>query len=133
MSGPIASRNRTAAVVTSGAGLVALVVGTATTGSDGVLSAVVGTALVLAFFAAGALPLLVAGEAGRSEAGLGFLVLAMTYVLRLVLAVAVLTVATQSGAVDRQVLGLTVIGCALVWTGTQVVLGARRQQPGLDL
>ena len=127
-------RQRIAALTTSLAGLVAALLGAVTAGRDGVLSAIVGTVLVLLFLSAGSLPLVVAGDGTQGRAKLGFLVLGMTYALRLVLAVAVLTVADASGSVDSQVMGVTVIACALVWTATQVVLGTvRRHQPTLDL
>ncbi len=127
-------RQRVAALTTSLAGLVALVLGAVAAGPDGVVSAVVGTVLVLLFLSAGSLPLVVAGDGTEGRAKLGFLVLGMTYALRLVLAVAVLTAAEASGSVDSQVMGVTVIACAVVWTATQVVLGTlRRHQPTLDL
>ena len=130
----LAARNRIAALATAFAGLLAMIGSAIAVGSQGWLSALVGAALVVAFFLASGLPLLVAGDGQRGQAGMGFLVLLMTYVLRLLVAIGVLTVAATSGAVDRRAMGLTVIGCALVWTTTQVVLGARRStQPTLDL
>ena len=128
----LASRNRTAALVTTLAGLVAVLVAWAAVGRDGPGSALLGLVMVLVFFSAGTLPFLVAGDGTRS--GLAFLVLGMTYVLRILLGVAVYAVATSSDRVDRVVVGLTVIGCALVWVNTQVVVGvSRRHQPTLDL
>jgi|GEM_PF-6813621 len=130
----IAARQRTGSLVTLAAGVVAGAVGAGTSGADGVRAAAVGTVLVLFFLSAGALPLVVAGDGSGDRGRLGFLVLATTYALRLVAAIAVLTAASASGAVDVHVMGLTVIGCALVWTLTQAVLGLRRRgQPGLDL
>ncbi len=130
----IAARQRTGSLVTLAAGVVAGAVGAGTSGADGVRAAAVGTVLVLFFLSAGALPLVVAGDGSGDRSRLGFLVLATTYALRLVTAIAVLTAASASGAVDVQVMGLTVIGCALVWALTQAVLGLRRRgQPGLDL
>lgn len=130
----IAARQRTGSLVTLAAGVVAGAVGAGTSGADGVRAAAVGTVLVLFFLSAGALPLVVAGDGSGDRGRLGFLVLATTYALRLVTAIAVLTAASASGAVDVQVMGLTVIGCALVWALTQAVLGLRRRgQPGLDL
>jgi hypothetical protein len=88
--------------------------------------------MVLVFFTAGSLPLVIAGDGGRS--GFAFLVLAMTYVLRILLGVVVYVVATRSPSIDRQAVGLTVIVCALAWVNTQVVLGlSRRHQPTLDV
>jgi hypothetical protein len=85
-------------------------------GGVGVLSAALGTALVAAFFWSGLLPLLLAHAAG-DRAGAALLVLLVNYALRLVLLLVVLTVAARSGAVDDGAVGLTVVVCALVWTG----------------
>lgn len=127
-------RNRIAAATTTLAGLVAVLAGFVAVGGDGPLSAVVGLVLVLVFLSAGSLPLVVAGDGTQGRDKLGFLVLGTTYALRLVLAIAVLTVADSSGSVDSNVMGVTVIVCALVWTGTQAVLGTmRRHQPTLDV
>ena len=106
----IAARQRTGSLVTLAAGVVAGAVGAGTSGADGVRAAAVGTVLVLLFLSAGALPLVVAGDGSGDRSRLGFLVLATTYALRLVTAIAVLTAASASGAVDVQVMGLTVIG-----------------------
>jgi ATP synthase protein I len=130
----LARRHRIAALTTTVAGVVAVLVGFVAVGGAGPLSALVGLLLVLGFLSAGSLPLLVAGDGSHGRDKLGFLVLGTTYALRLVLAIAVLTVADASGSVDSNVMGLTVIACALVWTATQVVLGSvRRHQPGLEL
>ncbi len=127
-------RNRIAALATSVAGLLAVLVSALAVGSDGPGSAVLGAALVLVFFSAGSLPFVVAGDGTAGRSGLAFMVLGMTYVLRILLGVAVYAVATQAEAVNTKVVGFTVIGCALVWTNTLVVLGVmRRYQPTLDL
>jgi ATP synthase protein I len=113
---------------------VAVLVGWLAVGAHGPLSALLGLVLVLVFFSAGSLPFVVAGDGTGGRSALAFLVLGMTYVLRILLGVAVYAVATRSDAVDTQVVGLTVIGCALVWTNTQLVLGlSRKHQPTLDL
>ena len=127
-------RNRIAAAMTAAAGVVAVLVSWAAVGEHGPLSAGLGAVLVLVFFSAGGLPFLVAGDGLGGRSGLAFLVLGMTYVLRILLGVVVYQVASRSDAVNTTVVGLTVIGCALVWTNTQVVLGLqRRHQPTLDL
>ena len=134
MTSVIGARQRTGSLATLAVGVLAGVVGAVVSGTDGVVSAVVGTALVLFFLSAGALPLVVAGDGSGDRGKLGFLVLGTTYALRLVVAIAVLTAADASGDVDTRVMGLTVIACALGWTMTQAVLGLRRSgQPGLDL
>jgi hypothetical protein len=86
--------------------------------------ALVAAALVLFFFWAGALPLLLVGG-DLSLAGIGFLVLMMTYALRLVGLALVLAVAARSGALDVRWLAGTLIACALVWVITQVAVVGR--------
>ena len=131
---PLAHRNRIAAATTAAAGLVAIVVGWLAVGARGPLSALLGVVLVLVFFSAGSLPFVVAGDGTHGRSGLAFLVLGMTYVLRILLGVVVYQVATLDDTVDSTVVGLTIIGCALVWTNTQLVVGLqRRHQPTLDL
>jgi ATP synthase protein I len=104
---------------------VASAVGGAVAGVEGApVAALVGAVVVLLFFWAGALPLLLVGG-NLSLAGVGFLLLMMTYVLRLIGLVIALTVASRSDAVDTRWLALTVIGCTLVWVATQVALVGR--------
>ena len=124
-------RNRTAALVTLAAGAVAVLVAWVAVGSDGPLSAGLGTGIVLAFFGMGTLPLALAGEGMN---GLAWLMLGMGYVLRIMVGVVVYAIAVTSDAIDRQVVGLTVIACALVWLNTQLFLGLRRKgQPTLEV
>lgn len=126
-------RNRTAALVTTGAGLVALAVVAATAGRDPAASVLVGLALVLVFCWSGAAPFVVAGDGRQGRAALGFLVLGLNYALRLVLALVVLEAVSRSGELSTRAVGLAVIGFALVWTGTHVVLGlSRRHAPFLE-
>ena len=120
-----------AALATLLTGLVAVVVAQLAVGSHGPLSAVLGTAIVLAFFGLGALPLAVAG---RGANGLAWVLLGMGYVLRILVGVVVYAVAVSSDSIDRSVVGLTVIACALVWLNTQLVWSLRkRNRPMLDL
>lgn len=134
MTSLLARRNRTAALVTGAAGLVAVLAAWLAVGAQGPLSALLGLLMVLVFFAAGSLPFAVLGDGAGGRSGLAFAVLGMTYLLRVVAGVAVYAAAATSPSVDTGVVGLTVIGCALIWVNTQVVLGlSRRQQPGLEL
>jgi hypothetical protein len=88
------------------------------------LGGLLGAVVTLLFFWIGALPLLLVGG-NLSLAAPGFLLLLMTYGLRLVGLVVVLTLADRSGAADPRWLALTVIACTLVWVGTQVALVGR--------
>ena len=87
-------------------------------------AALLAAGLTLLFFWTGALPLLLLGG-NLSLAGVGFLLLMMTYALRLVGLVIALSIASRSGAVDMPWLAITVIACTLVWVGTQVALVGR--------
>ena len=127
----LARTYRTAALATLAAGLLAVLVAWLAVGAHGPLSAGLGTAIVLAFFGMGSLPLLVVGE-GRN--GLAWVVLGLGYVLRILVGVVVWAVAVSSSAIDRRAVGLTVIGCALVWLNTQLLLGlSRRHRAPLDV
>ena len=132
--GIVARRNRVAALVTCAVGAAGTAVAAATHGADGVWSALLAVVLVLVFFSVGSLPFAVAGDAQRGRGCLAFLVLGLTYVLRLAAGVVVYGLASSSADLDRQVIGLTVIACALGWTGAHIVLGlSRRHAPTLEV
>jgi hypothetical protein len=93
-------------------------------GARGAGSALLGTVLVVAFLAAGLVPLaLVRGQ--QTSAAFGAGVLLLNYTLRLALAVLVLSAATRSDAVDPRWTAFAVIAAALAWTAGQAaaVLG----------
>jgi hypothetical protein len=94
-------------------------------GVDGALLAgLLGGVVTVLFFWIGAVPLLLVGG-NLSLAGVGFVLLAMTYTLRLIGLVAALSIAARSDAVDIRWLALTLIACSLVWVGAQVALVGR--------
>ena len=115
---------RTAPLTTLAAGGVSALAGLRA-GVDGApLGALLASVLVLLFFWIGAVPLLLVGG-NLSLAGPGFLLLMMTYVMRLIGLAVVLTLAGRSEAVDREWLAGTLIACTLVWIVTQVALLGR--------
>ncbi len=105
-------------------GAVSAVAAVATGNVDGILAALAATVVVVAFFWTGAIPVLLVGG-DTSRAGLGFLVLMTTYVLRLVTAFAVVAVAAATTVVDRRWMAVTIIALTLVWTSAQVALLGR--------
>lgn len=128
------ARYRAATLTTAVAGLVAIAVARIAVGTVGVASAALGAAVVLGFFLMGGLPFVVFGAGGKGKSAMAFLVLGMTYLLRILLGVVVWAAAVESPRIDRVAVGETVIVCALVWVNTQVVVGlARRNQPPLEL
>jgi len=125
-------RNRVASLVTGLVGLVAAGVAWAVVGDEGPLSAAVGALLVIVFLSAGTIPFAVAGDTTQGRGGLAFLVLGLTYALRVVLALVVAKLSAPH--VDGRTVGLTVLACATAWTATTLVLTlSRRHQPTLDL
>jgi uncharacterized membrane protein len=91
-------------------------------GRDGaVWGGLLAALLVLASFWASALPLRLA-DAAQAGAGLGLVVLLLTYVLRLVALLAVLAILARSGSVDVRWLAATLIACTLAWVGARVAL-----------
>ena len=115
---------RAAPVTTVLAGGISAVIGLALERDGAVAAGLLAGVLVVLFFWTGALPLLLVGG-DLSLAGLGFLMLMMTYALRLVGLAVALALAARSDAVDVRWLAFTLIGCALVWVITQAALVGR--------
>lgn len=130
----IAHRNGWAALVTAVVGLLCAAAAYAARGSEGAWSALLAAGVVVAFMSAGSIPLVVAGDTRDGRGAVGFVVLGLTYALRLVLGVVLFGVVSSSGSLDTRVVGLVVVASAIAWTATHVVLGlSRRHAPTLDL
>jgi ATP synthase protein I len=118
-----------AAAATVVAGLACAVAGFVAEGGSGALSALLGAVVVLGFFGSGIVPLLVVRGDDESSKGLATGILLLTYTLRLAVAVAVLRLGSAADSLDQRWLGLSVIACALAWTGGQVVRTLRDGDP----
>ncbi|TDD66038.1 hypothetical protein E1262_23425 [Jiangella aurantiaca] len=115
-----AAAARPALLLTLAVGAGCAVAAALTAGSAGLWSAVVATVLVIAFFASGSLPVLLARHLPPSGlAGAGVLI--VTYSLRLALIFIALGVLTSIDGVDERWLGLSLMACALVYTLTYAV------------
>ena len=115
-------------------GLVCALVGLLVDGSAGVYGALLGTGLVVGFFALGRAALTLV----RTVAPEMFLVVGLlTYLLQVVVLLAVFagfrSNADLRAAVSTTALGLTVIACTLVWTTGLVVAARRERTPLYDL
>ena len=110
------------------AGVASAVLGAVQGREGAALGAGIATALVLAFFSVGALPVLLVGG-DTSRAGIGFVILQMTYLLRLVFLLGVLGLAEASGAVDMRWLVGTLIPLTLLWILARVTLLSRAPGP----
>ena len=119
------SRRWWAPAAATAAGLVVAAVGASSDGSHGLVSALLGTALVVGFLASGLVPLALVRRQ-EASAALGAGVLLLNYTLRLAVAVAVLRVAGRSDAVEPRWTAYAVVAAALTWTAAQAAAVLRR-------
>ena len=115
--------------LTVAAGAVCAVLGGLAEGTSGALSALLGSVVVLGFFASGIVPLLLVREEDDRSKGLATGLLLLTYTFRIAVAVAVLRVGSRTEALDQRWVGFSVIACALAWTAAQVVRNVRESDP----
>jgi hypothetical protein len=125
-----------APLAATAAGLAVTAVAASDAGGRGIVSGLLGTALVLGFLASGLLPLLLL-RGQEASAALGAGVLLLNYTLRLAVAVLVLRLAARSDAVEPQWTAFAVIAAALAWAGGQAAAvllpdraGGERSEPG---
>lgn len=123
-----------AGLVASTVGLGAAALGGAVAGAPAAVGALVGLAIVLAFFGLGAMVLdLVATIAPA----LSLLIALLTYTLQVVAVGLVFVALSRSGLLDTQLdarwLGGTVIAATVAWLVGQLVAHVRSRQPLYDL
>ncbi|WP_156464654.1 hypothetical protein [Aeromicrobium sp. Root495] len=113
---------------------VGAVLGALLEGRDGLLGALVGGVVVVAFLGSTPLLLTPAVEASTMlspASALGFFFLKAVAVVGLL--VVLFDVGGAAGQVDRRTLGLTAIAVSLVWTAAQVVAFRKDRTPIYDL
>lgn len=120
--------------VTAAVGLVLFAVAAALAGTSAALGVLIGTAMVAAVFAFGAVVL---GVVALVAPAASLLVALLTYTLQVAL-VGLVYVALSSGRaldgpVDARWLSAAVIACTLAWTTTQIAVTTRARQPLYDL
>ena len=106
------------------AGLLCSALAWVAAGPEGLVSGLLATLLVVAFFWSGLVPLYVT-RALEAKVGVGLGVLLLTYTLRIALIVLVLRLAVRSESLDGRWLGVTLIACALTWTAVHVAVVVR--------
>jgi hypothetical protein len=109
---------------TSVVGLICSAVAWVAAGPKGLVSGLLATLLVVAFFWSGLVPIYVT-RALDAKVGIGLGVLLLTYTLRIALIVLVLRLAARSESLDGRWLGVTLIACALTWTAVHVAVVVR--------
>ncbi len=113
---------RRAGALTAAAAAVMVAVSAALAGVRGLYGALIGVAIVAVFFG---LSVLVVGRAARVSPQAMMVAAMVTYLVKIVaLAVVVSTLHGMSAFSDRA-LGLTALGCILVWCATQAITAIR--------
>jgi ATP synthase protein I len=97
-------------------------------GNRGAAGAGLGVAMIVLFFAGGRAPMFLANS---TPAGQLFLLIAMGYILRVVLLLAVLLAFRDAGWLDRTAVATTVLTGALLWTAALVQAHLTTEQPTL--
>src|SRR6266700_854537 len=120
---------RRSAVVTAPAAAAMIVVAAILAGAKGLLGAVLGAALVAAFYGISAL---VVTWVGRTRPNAAMPAAFATYIVKIL--VLLILVARYGGttAFNGKAFGLTAIGCILVWSGAQAVISMRLKIPYVE-
>ncbi|MFV2195817.1 hypothetical protein [Nocardiopsis sp. LOL_012] len=117
---------RGAALPTAVVGVVALIVGFALAGTQGLFGALFGLTLVIGAFAASAF---VISWTGGRRPELLLPVAFLVYTTKLGILLAILLLFKGTTALDTDVFGWTALACVIVWLGAQAVAVKRSKQP----
>lgn len=120
---------RGAAIPTAVAGAIAIVLAFALGGGHGALGAVVGAALVGAFFTVGMVAM---SYAARVSAAAMMPVALITYLVKIVTLGALLVAFGDTQAFSVEAFAWTVIACTLVWIAAQVRAFSRQKMLYVD-
>ncbi|MER7668699.1 hypothetical protein ACFVXG_19335 [Kitasatospora sp. NPDC058162] len=117
MPSPDARVLRGAAIPTAAAGIIAMAISFAVAGGKGLLGALFGALLVLAFFSSGQVAL---DRLTRSNPQIMMAAALLVYTTQILLVGIVLAVFKNTELFNRQAFAFTLIGCVLIFTGFQV-------------
>lgn len=109
---------RGAAVPTVAAGVVAVVVCSIVVGSKGLIGAVLGTALVIAFFS---VSIIVVGRTARRQPEILMGVALLTYVVKLLFLAVLLIAFKHTTAFHAKAFAWTIVGCTVVWIAAELI------------
>ncbi|RKT15897.1 ATP synthase protein I [Streptomyces sp. 1114.5] len=108
---------RGAAIPTAVAGIIAMAISYAVAQGKGLLGALFGAVLVMAFFSFGQVAL---DRLTRSNPQMMMAAGLLVYTTQILLVGIVLAVFKNTELFNRQAFAFTLLGCALIWTGFQV-------------
>ncbi len=109
---------RRAGALTAAAAAIMVAVSAAVVGEKGLLGALIGVAIVTVFFG---LSVLVVGRAARISPPAMMAAAMITYLVKIVALAIVVSTLKGATAFNTRALGLTALGCILVWCATQVI------------
>jgi len=109
---------RRAGALTAIAAAIMVAVSAALVGVKGLIGALIGVAIVTAFFG---ISVLVVGRAARKSPQAMMVAALVTYLVKIVALAVVVSSLNGTTAFSTRTLGFTAIGCILVWSATQVI------------
>ena len=113
---------RRAGALTAAAAAVMVAVSAALAGVRGLYGALIGVAIVAVFFG---LSVLVVGRAARVSPQAMMVAAMVTYLVKIVALAVVVSRLNGMSAFSDRALGLTALGCILVWCATQAITAIR--------
>jgi ATP synthase protein I len=120
---------RRSALITAPAALVMIVLSTIISGTQGLVGAVLGAALVAAFFGISALVISWAGRRSPQTAMVAAMVAYLVKILALLVLVAEFAGTT---AFNGKLFGFTAIVCIVVWSAAQAITSMRLKVPYVE-
>jgi ATP synthase protein I len=120
---------RRSAAVTAAVAVVMVAVSAAVAGAKGVLGALLGTALVVVFFA---ISVLAVSAAARVSAQAMMITAIGTYVIKILVLILLLSRYSSTTAFSPRMFGLTALACILAWTFAQVAWSMRLRVPYVE-
>jgi ATP synthase protein I len=113
---------RRAGALTAAAAAIMVAVSAALAGVRGLYGALIGVAIVTVFFG---LSVLVVGRAARVSPQAMMVAAMVTYLVKIVALAVVVSTLNKMSAFSDRALGLTALGCILVWCATQAITAIR--------
>lgn len=129
MLGSYAMIVRRSAAVTAATAAVMVAVSAAVAGGKGVLGALLGTALVVVFFA---ISVVAVSAAARVSAQAMMITAIGTYVIKILVLILLLSRYSSTTAFSPRMFGLTALACILAWTFAQVIWSMRLRVPYVE-
>jgi ATP synthase protein I len=113
---------RRAGALTAVAAAIMVAVSAALVGVKGLIGALIGVAIVTAFFG---ISVLVVGRAARKSPQAMMVAAMVTYLVKILVLAVVVSALNGTTAFSTKTLGFVAIGCILAWSATQVITAMR--------